>query len=161
MKKSPEYFEKGIKEENPAKQQIMETLSELTIFLTTGDNYKIVDEAVGETGMSAELAEKLQRYSEKLGSKYIEIDSSAQDLLKNIYGVLGLVELIKTKGPKPIYTEKLESNARALIKYIDILSSDRTIEKGVLGKGFLKNEKFIPATKAEYVEKLEERRRTP
>jgi len=158
MGKAFENFDNEIKKEEISRQGIDDTFLSLINQLSLEGNYEIIDNAAGQDGTAADLAEKLLKFEEKLGNKPVAYDSSLQDILGNIEGILGIINLVKKHGLKEEYKDRISRNIAALKNYIELLLSDPAAEKAELGKGFFKHNK-IQEAKTEYIKKLVEERK--
>lgn len=140
-----EALKKELGENSFAKAAMIELLvDKLVGQLSLPENYKIIDEAVGEEGVSQELANKLWEYSEKLGAKNITPNSGAKDFLGNLEtALLGAVFSIKNAKSKE-RREKKFNNFKEAIKedfiflkdYLDLLLKNNNFERAELGDKF-------------------------
>jgi|GEM_PF-4047778 hypothetical protein len=127
------------------------------------ENYKIINKVVGE-GEAEELADKLWKYSGRLGTKKIEFNNSAIDIMRNLEtSLLGSVNRVKRKGLDESYEKMILEDFNAFKDYANLLTSNRDFEKGELGseagflkKGEKKDYNFLRSDKKKYVEKCKE-----
>lgn len=137
---SEKSLHKEMRENSTEKANLSGLLDEMVGKLSLPENYKTIDEAVGEDGASVNLANKIWAYTEKLGSKRIIPNSSAKDFLfSQDVTILGWVERVKKKGLSDEYKEIIKTEFNFLCKYIDLLSKNMTFEKEELSHklGFL------------------------
>lgn len=166
---NPEQFKK----EEVAKPEIFEIAEELENSLSRPENFAVVDKVIQKEGASQELTEKLEDFSDKLGSKVVAEENSVEDVMRNFQtSLFGFVERIKKKGAPDQSKEKIiKDNFNALRDYVDLLDYHKDFEKAELNnedgflKGKIKKEEFekLRANKVAYVAKckeiLEERER--
>ena len=159
-------FAKETKEDGFAKASMLELLSDnLVGRLSLPENYKIIDEAVGEEGATQELADRIWKYGEKLGSKMIVNLNSARDMIANItHSLLPTLEKSKVRGLNENRRQIIKEDFVNLKEYVDLLSDYHNFEKAELGseEGFLKggmddSELLISrGDKRKYIEKCKE-----
>ncbi|MDD5720862.1 MAG: hypothetical protein PHT16_00215 [Candidatus Pacebacteria bacterium] len=142
LDRSPEKsLHKEMLENSTEKSKMMGFLDEMVGKLSLPENYKIIDEAVGEDGASVSLANKIWAYTEKLGSKKIIPNSSVKDILfSQDVTILGRVERVKRrKELTDSDKEIIKTEFNFLCRYIDLLSKNITFETEELSHklGFL------------------------
>lgn len=133
---------KEMKENSIGKASMLELLTDRLVGqLSLPENYKIIDEAVGEEGASQELADRLWKYSEKLGAKTISLNNSVRDVLGNLeVTLMGFVKRAQKKGLEK-YKEEIAGLFKNVKDYVSLLENENYIrfEKDELGSqlGFL------------------------
>lgn len=159
-------LKKELREDSFGKSSMIELLSdELVGKLSLPENYKIIDQILEEEGGAQELADKLWKYSEKLGAKKINPNNNARDVLKQLEtSIMGFVERSKKKGIKPDYKEIIKEDFNSLRDYLGLLNKYKDFEKSELNSdlGFLgtlinkKEAQKIKEKKIEYVQRCKE-----
>lgn len=159
---------KEMKENSIGKASMLELLTDRLVGqLSLPENYKIIDEAVGEEGASQELADRLWKYSEKLGAKTISLNNSVRDVLGNLEATLmGFVKRAQKKGLEK-YKEEIAGLFKNVKDYVSLLENENyaRFEKDELGSqlGFLsgkmKKEKLesLKLDKSGYIEECRKR----
>ncbi|MBI4812584.1 hypothetical protein HY798_04095 [Candidatus Falkowbacteria bacterium] len=152
---------KELKEDSFAKASILELLVDNMVGkLSLPDNYKIIDEAVGEDGAAQELADRFWKYSERLGSKKIIPNNSLRDVVMNLgVSLMAFVERAKRKGMEK-YREVIADDFNNLKTYLIFLEKYSDFEKAELNSelGFLggkmgkENLETLKLNKSKYIE---------
>lgn len=146
QKSSQEEDEKALNlellEDSAEKASLSELLIDnLAVKLNLPENFKILDEIVGEN-IRKNLTEKLLIYAERIGSKNIAPNNSAQDMIKNIsFALFNYISRINKKGAHADYAKIILEEFKALDGYINLLLANNNFEKMELGDslGFMKS----------------------
>lgn len=159
---------KEMKENSIGKASMLELLADRLVGqLSSPENYKIINEAVGEEGASQELADRLWKYSEKLGAKTISLNNSVRDVLGNLEAtLLGIVKRAQKKGLEK-YKEEIAGLFKNVKDYVSLLENEnyREFEKDELGSrlGFLSSKmekeklESLKLDKSGYIEECRKR----
>lgn len=139
-------LKKELKEDSFGKASMMEILVDRLVGeLSRSENYKIINNVLGEEGAAQELADRLWKYSEKLGSKHIIPNNNAYDMFMNLYApFLGLLHTLDNKIKK---FEKIKYNKSDKEEYEELKgkceklkNSIENCKKGIImGYNNLKN----------------------
>lgn len=159
---------KEMKENSIGKASMLELLADRLVGqLSSPENYKIINEAVGEEGASQKLADRLWKYSEKLGAKTIFLNNSVRDVLGNLEAtLLGIVKRAQKKGLEK-YKEEIAGLFKNVKDYVSLLENEnyREFEKDELGSrlGFLSSKmekeklESLKLDKSGYIEECRKR----
>lgn len=133
---------KELKEDDCVKMQFIDMLKDFIQKMTSGDNYEIIDTIVGKEGASAELAEDIEYFIEKIGSQNIVEKSSSVDFIRNVStSMLAFVNRIIRKPYEgglsqekfEKYSKIIKDNYNTMKKYFNLMDKYNDFRSAEIG----------------------------